>query len=147
MLYQEFYQLVLWGFVGSLLLATLLALYLTRKLVWPIRAALIGSALIAVLFPAQADSITAYAPAFIQFGFALVDSGFDVAETLVLIQPMLFWLLLFNVACAVAYVVRLLKPSQAQPSSETKQTKGSKPLPRKSPAASASRQARIEPRA
>lgn len=96
--YPEFYQWALLLFVVALLFLLAIFSWWLRKLPLLIRVAMLGSALLLVAFPVTHVDLSAYSPVFIHFGFQLVDSGFDVANSWPLLLPLVLALLLFNFA-------------------------------------------------
>ncbi|WP_119395548.1 hypothetical protein [Salinibius halmophilus] len=100
MIYEAWYQGSWWLFA---LFAVLCAAILWRwasTLRWPWQLLIVGTPLIAFAFPLTVEAEVDYlAPAFIQFGFELVDSGFDIASAWPLYQLPALVLLLWVLLC------------------------------------------------
>lgn len=98
MIYETWYQASWWLFALFAILCAAILWRWSSRMRWPWQLLVVGTPLIVFGFPLPVEAEVSYwAPAFIQFGFTLVDSGFQLSAAWPLLQlpalAVVVWLL------------------------------------------------------
>lgn len=118
MIYESWYQGSWWLFILFAVLCGAILWRWTTRLAWPWQLLVVGTPLIAFVFPTRVDADVPYlAPAFIQFGFELVDSGFSLSDSWPFYQLPVLVMVVWAIGCiglAFAYSRRSTNKASAE---------------------------------
>lgn len=119
MIYESWYQGSWWLFILFAVLCGAILWRWTTRLNWPWQLLIVGTPLIAFMFPTRVEGDVSYlAPAFIQFGFELVDSGFSVSESWPFYQLPVLAMVVWALVCIALAFVYTKRSSQPLPEEE-----------------------------